>query len=145
MSCMSRYFSICCRQLLVQRSVILSRYTPCDRLPELTTKIITPTHFVTYTMLEVLFQRSYRPGTARRYAPADGSSHISGGRPAAGSQRSLGWYRQTDRQTDGSRYRLNPPTAGGTCRMHSWHMATSTQASSTSTSTSTKCHMSGRW
>jgi len=40
-----------------------------------------------------------------------GSTHISGGRPAAGSQRaySLGWDRQTDRQTDGSRYRLMPP------------------------------------
>ena len=53
------------------------------------------------------------PGPARRYAPADGSLtrggsasvrgrvrslHISGGRPAAGSQRaySLGWDRQTD-------------------------------------------------
>jgi len=33
------------------------------------------------------------------------------GRPAAGSQRadSLGWDRQADRQTDGSRYRLVPP------------------------------------
>jgi len=57
--------------------------------------------------------------------PADGSSprggstsvrgrvrspHISGGRPAAGSQRaySLGW----DRQTDGSRYRLMLHAAG---------------------------------
>ena len=35
------------------------------------------------------------------------SLHVSGGRPAAGSQRadSLGW----ERQTDGSRYRLSPP------------------------------------
>jgi len=39
------------------------------------------------------------------------SPHMSGGRPAAGSQRaySLGWDRQTDGQTDGSRYRLMPP------------------------------------
>jgi len=75
--------------------------------------------------------------------PADGSStrggsksvrgrvrspHISGGRPAAGSQRadslgscatqpvccSLGWIRQADGQTGGSPYRLVPPprTAG---------------------------------
>ena len=72
---------------------------------------------------------SYRPGRRRddMPPPADGSStrggftsvhgrarspYISGGRPAAGSQRadtdSLGW----DRQTDGSRYRLMPPTAG---------------------------------
>jgi len=50
------------------------------------------------------------------------SPHISGGRPAAGSQHadsldscatqpacySLGW----DRQTDGSRYRLMPPYGG---------------------------------
>jgi len=43
------------------------------------------------------------------------SPHMPGGRPAAGSQRaySLGWDRQTDGQTDGSRYRLMPPTAGG--------------------------------
>ena len=81
-------------------------------------------------------QQAIAPGAARRYAlPADSSStlggstsvrgrvrspHISGGRPAAGSQRadslgtgwggscatqpacySLGWDRQTDRQTDG--------------------------------------------
>jgi len=81
---------------------------------------------------------SYRPGPARRYAPADGSStrggftsvpgpfrspHISGGRLAADSQRadsrgscatqpaccSLCW----DRQTDGSRYRLMPRYGGG--------------------------------
>jgi len=80
-------------------------------------------------------------GAARQYAPADGSStrgestsvrgrvrspHISGGRPAAGSQRadslgscatqqacySLGWDRQTDGQTDGSRYRLMSPRRG---------------------------------
>ena len=54
------------------------------------------------------------------------SPHICGVRPAAGSQRadspgscatqpasfSLGWDRQTDGQTDVSRYRLMPPTAG---------------------------------
>ena len=44
---------------------------------------------------------------------ADGSAvkHISGGWPAAGSQRafSLGWDRQMGRQTDGSRYRLMSP------------------------------------
>ena len=74
--------------------------------------------------------------------PADGSStrcgytsvrgrvcspHISGGRPAAGSQRadslgscatqpaccSLGWDRKTDRQMDGSRCRLMPPLQWG--------------------------------
>jgi len=68
-------------------------------------------------------------------SPADGSStgggstsirgrvrspNISGGRPAAGSQRAdrlgscathLGW----DRQTDGSRYRLMPPPLTVTC------------------------------
>ena len=63
----------------------------------------------------ILSVTSYRPEAARRYAPrpVDGSStrggstsdrgrvrspHISGGRPAAGSQRaySLGWDRQTD-------------------------------------------------
>jgi len=87
-------------------------------------------------------QQVTAPAAARRYAPADGSStrggstsvrgrvrspHISGGRPGAGSQRadslrscatqpacySLGWGRQTGGQTDGSRYRLMPPTAGG--------------------------------
>ena len=81
---------------------------------------------------------NYRPGPARRYAPADGSStrggftsvpgpfrspHISSGRLAAGSQRadslgscamqpaccSLCW----DRQTGGSRYRLMPRYGGG--------------------------------
>jgi len=71
----------------------------------------------------------FAPGAARRYAPAaHGSStcggstsargrvrspHISGGRPAAGSQRaySIGWDRQTDGQIAVS---LNapPPTAG---------------------------------
>ena len=65
-------------------------------------------------------------------SPADGSStrggstfvrgrvrspHISGGRPAAGSQRaySLGWDRETDRQTGGRiAVSLNapPPTEG---------------------------------
>ena len=63
----------------------------------------------------ILSVTSYRPEAARRYTPrpVDGSStrggstsvrgrvrspHISGGRPAAGSQRaySLGWDRQTD-------------------------------------------------
>jgi len=76
-----------------------------------------------------LIETSYRPGAAKRYTPADGSStrggstsvrgkvrspHISGGRPAAGSQRAyslsscatqpacygLGWDRQMDRRTD---------------------------------------------
>jgi len=45
------------------------------------------------------------------------SPHISGGRPAAGSQRtySLGWDRRTDRQAEWARYRLKtpPPTAEG--------------------------------
>ena len=54
------------------------------------------------------------------------SPHISSGRPPAGSQRanslgscasqpacySLGCDRQTDRQTDGSQYRLMPPHGG---------------------------------
>jgi len=43
------------------------------------------------------------------------SPHISGGRPAAGSQRAyiLGWDRQTDRQTYGSRYGLLRLYCGG--------------------------------
>ena len=69
----------------------------------------------------------YRPGGGETICPtpADGSStrggstsvcgrvrspHISGGRPAAGSQRaySLNWDRQTDGLPDGSQYRLMP-------------------------------------
>jgi len=44
------------------------------------------------------------------------SPHISGDRPAAGSQRaySLGW----DKQTDGSRYRLMPPLPPPIRRRH---------------------------
>ena len=44
------------------------------------------------------------------------SPHISGGRPAAGSQRanSLGWDRHTDRQIDGRiAVSLNAPLYGG--------------------------------
>jgi len=67
-------------------------------------------------------ERVIAPGRRDDMPTADGSStrggstsvrgrvrspHISGDRPAAGSQRaySLGW----DKQTDGSRYRLMPP------------------------------------
>jgi len=78
----------------------------------------------------IMLQTSYRPGSDETICPPPGrwqfdsrrgstsvrgrvrSPHISGGRPAAGSQRaySLGW----DRQTDGSRYRLMSltPTPG---------------------------------
>ena len=77
----------------------------------------------TVTLPGVERQTRYRPGRRRDdMSPADGSStrggstsvrgrvrspHISGDRPAAGSQRaySLGW----DRRTDGSRNRLLPP------------------------------------
>ena len=50
-------------------------------------------------------RRIYNTAVCRRVC----SPRISGGRLAAGSQRSLGW----DRQADGSRYRLMPPMAGG--------------------------------
>jgi len=87
----------------------------------------THTHTPTVTLSGVERQTRYRPGRRRDdMSPADGSStrggstsirgrvrspHISGGRPAAGSQRaySLGW----DRRTDGSRNRLLPPYDGG--------------------------------
>ena len=79
------------------------------------------------------FTASYRPGGGETIcppAPAVGSltcggstsvhgrvrsSHIHGGRPAAGSQRAyiLGWDRQPGGQTDGSRYRLMLPYGGG--------------------------------
>jgi len=96
------------------------------------------TEFITWTysfLANATSNKIYRPGAARRYAPADGSpiqkSRLIYVRPrtgtqsahlwcrrcqAAGSQRaySLGWDRQTDRQTEESRYRLMlPPTAGG--------------------------------
>ena len=86
-------------------------------------------------------------GAARQYAPADGSStrggstsvrgrvrspHISGGRPAAGSQRadslgscatqqacySLGWDRQTDERIAVS---LNVPYGGGIINETKWY------------------------
>jgi len=71
----------------------------------------------------------YRPGNGDTICPADGSStrdgstsvrgrvrspHISGGRWWLQPRVAAPWDRQTDRQTDGSRYRLIPPapTAG---------------------------------
>jgi len=82
-----------------------------------------------------LSETNYRPGGCKTICPpppmavrltadlrpsADRSavrtSLVAGGRPAAGSRHafSLGWDRQTDRQTDGSRYRLMPPYGCGT-------------------------------
>jgi len=64
------------------------------------------------------------PGAARRYSPADGSSTRGGSTSVRGRLRSAHmanlqvasvpraaapWDRQTNRQTDGSRYRVMPP------------------------------------
>jgi len=79
---------------------------------------------------------SYLPGAARRYAPADASSTRGGSTSVRGRVRSphmaklwaasaciakgscapraaAPWDRQTDRQTDGSRYRLMTLYSGG--------------------------------
>jgi len=71
---------------------------------------------------------SYRPGSGGTICPGDGSStrdgstsvrgrvrspHISGGRWWLQPRVAAPWDRQTDRQTDGSRYRLIPPLQRG--------------------------------
>ena len=68
------------------------------------------------------------PGAARRYSPADGSSTRGGSTSVRGRLRSAHmanlqvasvpraaapWDRRTNRQTDGSRYRVMPPYGGG--------------------------------
>ena len=73
-------------------------------------------------------QKSYRPGAARRYAPADGSSTRGGSTSVRGRIRSPHTSKlqaasvpiaygscamgQTDGQTDGSWHRLMPPYGG---------------------------------